>query len=42
MKELKSTKSVADVNVDTYDAVFVPGKKLYIAFDESQNEPAFV
>lgn len=34
MKELKSTKSVADVNVDTYDAIYVPGK-LYIPTDTS-------
>lgn len=26
MKELKSSKAVADVNVDTYDAIYVPGK----------------
>lgn len=28
MKDLKTTQSVADVNVDTYDAVYVPGKLL--------------
>lgn len=34
MKELKSSKAVADVNVDTYDAIYVPGK-FYVPPDKS-------